>query len=136
LTQQPQQQRPIEDYEAAGARRSVGFLFWYAPGLFVLATLASVVAAILYGGAAIILFVAFTALTAFILPTRIRTHRGLSCDLQNGMVHICQGLLYRVQLDRTSGFCFVKFADQTVRVPNEYFRELQESKQALIEFLP
>ena len=130
------QQRPIKDYEAADARRSVGFLFWYAPSLFVLVTLGSAVAIILYGDVAIVLFVLFAALTGLILAKRISTFRGLSRDLQNGVVHTYQGLLYRVWMDRSGGFCYVRFADQTVRVPNEYFRELQESKQALIEFLP
>jgi hypothetical protein len=136
------QQRLLTDDEIGTARAMVSYQFWAVPVMFGLASLG--LAGFALGGnpTVIFLFVLFCSLATVLWISRVRDYHKVAHDIQMRIVEVVEGGPDKVWVPRHTieltklGFCYVRVAGRTIRVPSDSYGELREANIVKITFLP
>jgi hypothetical protein len=136
------QQRFLTSDEIRDARATVGWQFWFAPIIFGVATLGLGIAAL--GGNSLIAFMfVFFLIPAFVLwLVRLHDYKKVVHDIEMRVVEVIEGApekvwTPRITIDITKlGFCYIRLAGRTIRVPNDAYGELRDTNMVRVAFLP
>ena len=129
------QQRFLTSDEIKDARATVGWQFWAAPIMFGTGCLGLGIGAL--GGDPLITFLFFFFLIpAFVLCiVRFRDYQKVVHDIELRIVDVIEGAPERVWATK-GGFCYLRLAGHTIRVPNDSYGELREANMVRVAFLP
>lgn len=136
------QQRFLTDDEISDARAMVEGQFWTAPIIFGFATLALGIGALGGNPAIILVFLLVFSLTALLCLFRFLEYKKVSHDIEMRVVELMEGAPERVWIPESAieltktGFCYLRLAGRTIRVPNDLHGELREANMVKVAFLP
>jgi hypothetical protein len=136
------QQRMLTDDEISDARAMVGWQFWAAPIMFGIASLGLGVGALGRNPAVIFVFLLICGLAVIVSLSRFRDYNKVSHDIEMRVVEVIEGTPDKVWIPRSgleltrAGFCYLRLAGHTIRVPPDAYGELREANTVKVAFLP
>lgn len=132
-------QRFLTDDEVREASAVTGCKFWFGPTMFdvgVIVPLVLILLGIMDRPFGLILLTLFSLPTAIFLSARLREYGNVKHDLEMRVVKVVEGAPDMVWMNRWSGFCYARFRELDIRVPNDMYKELQDANLVRIAFLP
>lgn len=120
----------------------VGWQFWAAPIIFSIASLGLGIGAVGGSPAIIAGFLLVSSLTVIVCLFRIREYKKVCQDIELQVVEVIEGAPEKVWIQGSAldlpkvGFCYLRIAGRTMRVPNDAYRELREANNVIVAVLP
>lgn len=136
------QQRFLTDNEINEARMMVRWQFWATPMMFGAASLGFGIGAVGGDPTIIFLFLLFFSLAVVLCLFRFHDYKRVSHDIEMRIVEVIEGAPEKVWIPRhvieltRLGFCYLRVAGRTIRVPNDAYGELREANIVTVAFLP
>lgn len=136
------QQRFLTDDEINDARAMVGWQFWAAPITFGVASLGFGIGSIGGDPMVIFLFLLLGSLAVILWITRLRDYNKVTQDIEMRIVEVIEEAPEKVWVPRRTiqltkmGFCYLRLAGRTIRVPNDSYGELREANMVKVAFCP
>lgn len=129
-------QRQMNERELGDARRVLDWQHWAPPlvtSLMCLAVFAYAWQDELEIRIIILAFLGFPA--GFLWFIFLRNKQRVQRDIDNRMIEVVEGPPKKVWRNRF-GVCFISIDGKKIRVPTEFFKDLQEATTVTIEYLP
>ena len=136
------QERFLTDDEINDAKAMIGWQFWAAPIIFVVVSAGLGIGALGSNPDIIFVFILICSLTIVLFLYRLRDYRKVNHDIEMRVVEVIQGAPEKVWVPRSTfeltrlGFCYLRLAGHTIRIPNDVYGELREANIVKVAFLP
>ncbi len=109
----------------------VGWQFWAGPIMFGVASIVFGIFALGRDPVAISLFLSFGSVSVGLWVLRVRDYNKVAQDIDKRIVEVIEGAPEKVWVPRymieRMGFCNIRLAGYTIRVPNELYGDLREA---------